>query len=95
MICTFGHGRDRVQVGPAEGPGESGKHGVSFAEGATAFYDENGLLLDDPEHSEGEDRFIMLGLSSTLRLLVVVHCYVARMLSYASSRHVGQLEPSP
>ena len=60
---------------PQKDRANQAKHGVSFAEGATAFYDENGLLLDDPEHSEGEDRFIMLGLSSTLRLLVVAHCY--------------------
>lgn len=51
------------------------KHGVSFDEAATAFYDEEGLLLDDPDHSAEEDRFVLLGLSSTLRLLVVVHAY--------------------
>ena len=51
------------------------KHGVSFDEAATAFYDEEGLLLDDPDHSEAEDHFIILGISSLLRLLVVVHCY--------------------
>lgn len=51
------------------------KHGVSFNEAATAFYDEEGLLLDDPDHSDEEDRFVLLGLSSTLRLLVVVHAY--------------------
>jgi uncharacterized DUF497 family protein len=32
-------------------------------------------LIDDPDHSEGEDRFILLGLSSSLRVLVVAHCY--------------------
>jgi len=51
------------------------KHGVSFEEAATAFYDEDGVLLDDPEHSDEEDRFVILGLSSALRLLVVVHAY--------------------
>ncbi len=51
------------------------KHGVSFDEAATAFYDEEGLFLDDPDHSENEDHFIILGISSALRLLVVVHCY--------------------
>jgi uncharacterized DUF497 family protein len=51
------------------------KHGVSFDEAATAFYDENGLLLDDDEHSEAEERFVLLGLSVRLRLLVVCHCY--------------------
>jgi hypothetical protein len=51
------------------------KHGVSFHEGQTIFADENGLLLDDPHHSHEEDRFILLGLSSSLRLLVVSHTY--------------------
>jgi len=51
------------------------KHGVSFEEAATAFYDEEGLLLDDVEHSDAEDRLVMLGLSSSLRLLVVIHPY--------------------
>jgi hypothetical protein len=51
------------------------KHGVSFNEGQTIFADENGLLLDDTDHSYDEDRFILLGLSSSLRLLVVSHTY--------------------
>ena len=51
------------------------KHGVSFNEGQTIFADENGLLLDDPDHSHDEDRLILLGLSSGLRLLVVSHTY--------------------
>lgn len=51
------------------------KHGVSFDEAVTAFSDEAGLLLDDPVHSIAEDRFVLLGLSSRLRILVVVHCY--------------------
>jgi hypothetical protein len=51
------------------------KHRVSFQEAVTVFSDERGLLLDDPEHSTSEDRFILLGLSSRLDTLVVVHCY--------------------
>ena len=51
------------------------KHGVSFEEAQTVFSDEHGLLLDDPAHSEDEARFVLLGLSSTLRTLVVCHCY--------------------
>jgi uncharacterized protein len=42
------------------------KHGVSFEEGQTVFADENGLLLDDPDHSHEEGRFLLLGLSSNL-----------------------------
>jgi uncharacterized protein len=51
------------------------KHGVSFEEAATAFADENALLMDDPDHSAAEDRFILLGLSSELRILLICHCY--------------------
>jgi uncharacterized protein len=51
------------------------KHGVTFEEAATVFRDENGLVMYDPEHSGQEDRFILLGLSEPLRLLVVCHCY--------------------
>ena len=49
--------------------------GISFEEAATAFYDDEGIVIDDPEHSKGEDRFILLGMSRSLRLLIVCHCY--------------------
>jgi len=51
------------------------KHGLSFTEALTAFADENGLLIDDPDNSEDEDRLLLLGLSAKLRLLVVSHTY--------------------
>jgi uncharacterized DUF497 family protein len=51
------------------------KHGVGFDEAKSAFADERAKLIDDPDHSGEEDRFILLGLSSSLRLLVVCHCY--------------------
>jgi uncharacterized DUF497 family protein len=50
-------------------------HKVSFEEAETVFYDPNGKLIDDPDHSGDEDRFIILGFSKMLRLLVVCHCY--------------------
>lgn len=49
------------------------KHGVPFEEAQTVFYDENARLMFDPEHSPSEDRYILLGMSSSLRLLVVCH----------------------
>ena len=51
------------------------KHRVSFEEAQTVFYDENAIRYFDPDHSDDEDRFIMLGLSYKLRALVVCHCY--------------------
>lgn len=53
------------------------KHGVSFDDAQTIFCDERARLIDDPDHSQEEDRFVLLGLSSSLRLLVVAHCYRA------------------
>lgn len=51
------------------------KHKVSFEEAQTVFYDDEALLRDDPDHSEDEDRFVLLGVSTALRTLVVCHCY--------------------
>ena len=50
------------------------KHGVSFEEAETAFSDEDAILLPDLEHSHAEERFVLIGLSVALRVLVVVHC---------------------
>lgn len=50
-------------------------HGVTFAEAQTVFFDERALLMADPEHFSNEERFVLLGLSSALRALVVCHCY--------------------
>lgn len=51
------------------------KHGVTFEEAETVFLDEQALLMGDPEHSTGEDRYLLLGASSRPRLLVVCHTY--------------------
>jgi uncharacterized DUF497 family protein len=53
------------------------KHGVSFEDAQSVFSDERARLIDDPDHSADEDRFVLLGLASNLRLLVVAHCYRA------------------
>lgn len=54
------------------------KHRVSFEEAETVFYDENAVMIPDPEHSEYEERFILLGFSAMARLLLVCHCYRSR-----------------
>ena len=51
------------------------KHGVSFEEAQSVFYDEYARQFDDEAHSDKEERFILLGLSCSLKILVVVHCY--------------------
>lgn len=54
------------------------KHNISFQEAMSVFADENALFMEDPDHSETEVRFVLLGLSSALRLVVVSHCYRSR-----------------
>ena len=64
-----------VEWDPRKNAANKRKHGVSFEEASTVFGDERALLLDDPDHSDEEDRFIILGLSASLSTLVVCHCY--------------------
>ena len=52
------------------------KHNIIFEEAATVFYDDFALLYSDPEHSEDEDRFLLLGYSSTNKICIVCHCYI-------------------
>ena len=51
------------------------KHRVSFDEAQSAFSDERARIIDDPDHSDDEDRFILLGMSAKRRLLIVVYAY--------------------
>ncbi len=51
------------------------KHGISFEEAKSVFYDEHAKLIDDPDHSIDEERFILLGHSFSLRLIMVCYCY--------------------
>jgi uncharacterized protein len=60
---------------PAKARKNLRKHGVSFPEAESVFYDDRARLVDDPDHSDTEDRFILLGLSRALRVLIVVHAY--------------------
>ncbi|NCR18766.1 MAG: BrnT family toxin [Microcystis aeruginosa LL13-03] len=51
------------------------KHGVSFEEARSVFYDDNAIQFWDDDHSEQEDRFLLLGKSYKMRILLIVHCY--------------------
>lgn len=64
----------RFEWDPAKAAANARKHGVPFEEARTVFEDEEALIIADPEHSEGEARFVLVGLSAALRVLVVVHC---------------------
>ena len=70
------------------------KHGVSFEEARSVFVDERAKLIDDPDHSEDEDRFVLLGLSGALRLLLVCHCHRVdgNVIRIISARKAGAKE---
>jgi uncharacterized protein len=70
------------------------KHGIGFEEASTAFADENARLSNDPDHSQEEDRFILLGFSAKLRLLVVSHAYRrdGRQIRIVSARKANRKE---
>lgn len=65
----------RVEWDARKAAANRAKHGVTFDEASTAFADELALFMADPEHSRDEDRCVLLGLSASVRLLVVVHAY--------------------
>lgn len=65
----------RFEWNTAKAASNRRKHGVTFEEARSVFLDEDALLIADPEHSGDEDRFVLLGMSSQLRVLVVVHAY--------------------
>jgi uncharacterized DUF497 family protein len=70
------------------------KHGISFEEAQTVFLDENAIRYYDPDHSEDEDRFIMLGISFRLRMLLVCHCFRAddKVIRIVSARKANKKE---
>ncbi len=51
------------------------KHGISFEEAREVFEDENAILFDDPDHSEGEERFLIIGALTSSKICIVSHCY--------------------
>ena len=85
----------RFEWDPAKAAANLRKHGVSFAEAETAFSDDYARILPDPDHStDEEDRFLLLGLSSTLRVLVVVHCLreAGSVIRLISARRATRVE---
>lgn len=70
------------------------KHGISFEEARTVFFDENAKLINDPDHSEDEDRFVLLGVSSSLKVMLVCHCYreEGNVVRIISARKASTLE---
>jgi uncharacterized protein len=84
----------RFSWDPAKAKSNIRKHGVSFEEAQTAFYDDNAIEFYDDEHSEWEDRFLLLGISSRMRLLLICHCYRAEdgIIRIVSAREANKEE---
>ena len=70
------------------------KHGVSFDEAKSVFYDERALVIPDPDHSRVEGRFVIMGMSALSRVLVVVHCFRSNnnVVRIISARRAGTKE---
>lgn len=70
------------------------KHGVDFEEASTVFTDENARIIADPDHSDEEDRFVIMGVSHNLNILVVCHCYrqEGQVIRIISARKANRME---
>ena len=70
------------------------KHGVTFEEARTVFFDENAKLIDDPDRCDDEERFVLLGLSSSLNVVLVCHCFreVGNVIRIISARKASTHE---
>jgi len=85
----------RLEWNEAKSKAKQDKHGVSFDEARSMFFDELARLIEDPEHSAKEDRFIILGISSRLRVLIVCHCYRSEdVIRIISARKASRQETS-
>ena len=82
---------------PKKAASNETKNQVTFDEAKTVFFDENALVISDPEHSQDDARFIILGMSSRERALVVVHCFRQQgfTIRIISARKAGTKEQAP
>jgi uncharacterized protein len=77
LHCSYHRGMKDLSFewNPTKATANLKKHGISFEEAKAVFADERAKLIADPDLSDDEDRFVLLGLCAKLRLLVVCHCY--------------------
>jgi uncharacterized DUF497 family protein len=82
---------------PEKAANNADKHGVTFEEAKSVFYDEDALVIPDPDHSMDEERFVIMGLSGNSRMLVVVHCFrkAGSCIRIISARRAGTKEQKP
>lgn len=79
---------------PGKAASNAAKHGVTFEEAKTVFYDDDALVIPDPDHSKDEERFIIMGRSGELRILIVIHCFrkAGSSIRIISARRAGTKE---
>ena len=84
----------RFEWDPRKAAANARKHGVAFDEAETAFYDDHAQVLADPDHADDEPRFLLLGMSAALRVLVVVHAVRGRgsVIRLISARRATRAE---
>jgi uncharacterized protein len=83
----------RFEWDPRKARSNEKKHGISFEEAQSVFFDEQALLLEDPQPLHEEERFVLLGLSASLRLLVVIHAQRDEdLIRIISARRASRLE---
>jgi hypothetical protein len=82
----------RFDWDPEKAASNERKHGVAFSEAATAFGDPISITVPDPEHSSGEARFILLGLTFRSRLVVVAHTETSDSIRIISARLATRIE---
>ena len=82
---------------PRKAAANAAKHGVTFEDAKTVFYDADALVIPDPDHSMNEERFIIMGRSRKPRILVVVHCFrmTGSSIRIISARKAGTKEQKP
>jgi uncharacterized protein len=93
-MYTVGLGDLAFEWDAAKAAANRNKHCVTFNEASSAFLDEHARLIADPEHSGDEERFVLLGMSGVLSLLVVCHCYRenAEIIRIISARRADESE---
>lgn len=84
----------KFEWNPNKSASNKKKHGISFKEAQTVFFDSNARVIEDPDHSENEERFVILGLSQRLRVLTVCYCYRRgnRVIRIISARRADKKE---
>ncbi len=82
---------------PKKAKSNESKHGISFDEAKSVFFDEEALTIPDPDHSQVEERFVIMGMSQASRILVVVHCLRNKnsTIRIISARRAGTKEKQP